>query len=63
MNPEQEPQFAEALTLEQAVEHLRGGDASLRFYAAWWFGKFKVTTPEAIALLIAALNDEADRTP
>lgn len=63
MNPEQEPQFAEPLTLEQAIAHLRGEDTSLRFYAAWWFGKFKVTTPEATALLIAALEDEADRTP
>lgn len=63
MNPEQEPQFAEPLTLEQAIAHLRGEDTSLRFYAAWWFGKFKVTTPEATALLIASLEDEADRTP
>lgn len=63
MNPEPEPQFAEPLTLEQAIEHLKGDDASLRFYAAWWFGKFKVIHPEAIELLIAALDDEADRTP
>lgn len=63
MNSEPEPQFAEPLTLEQAIDHLRGDDASLRFYAAWWFGKFKVAHPEATTLLIAALEDEADRTP
>jgi phycocyanobilin lyase subunit alpha len=63
MTAEQDFQYAEPLTLEQAVEHLRGEDTSLRFYAAWWFGKFKVTTPEAIELLIASLEDEADRTP
>lgn len=63
MNPEPEPQFAEPLTLEQAIGHLKGDDASLRFYAAWWFGKFKVAHPEAIELLIAALDDETDRTP
>ncbi len=63
MNSEPEPQFAEPLTLEQAIDHLQGNDASLRFYAAWWFGKFKIVNPTATALLIAALNDETDRTP
>ena len=63
MNPEPEPQFAEPLTLEQAIDHLQGDDTSLRFYAAWWFGKFKVVDPIATPLLIAALEDEADRTP
>jgi phycocyanobilin lyase subunit alpha len=63
MNSEPEPQFAEPLTLEQAIAHLQGDDSSLRFYAAWWFGKFKVVDPIATALLIAALDDEADRTP
>jgi phycocyanobilin lyase subunit alpha len=63
MNSEPEPQFAEPLTLEQAIAHLQGDDTSLRFYAAWWFGKFKVVDPIATTLLIAALEDEADRTP
>jgi phycocyanobilin lyase subunit alpha len=63
MNSEPEPQFAEPLTLEQAIEHLQGEDSSLRFYAAWWFGKFKIAHPTATQLLIAALDDEADRTP
>ncbi len=63
MNSEPEPQFAEPLTLEQAIDHLQGDDTSLRFYAAWWFGKFRVVNPIATAALIAALDDEADRTP
>jgi phycocyanobilin lyase subunit alpha len=63
MNPEPEPQFAEPLTLEKAIDHLQGDDTSLRFYAAWWFGKFRVVNPQATALLIAALDDEVDRTP
>ena len=58
-----EIQYAEPLTVDQAIEHLKGEDGSLRFYAAWWFGKFKVVTPEIVKLLIAALGDEDDRTP
>ena len=56
-------QYAEPLTVDQAIAHLKGQDGSLRFYAAWWFGKFKVVTPEIVCLLIAALSDEDDRTP
>jgi phycocyanobilin lyase subunit alpha len=64
MPPEPETtQYAEAFTLESARDHLKGDDAGLRFYAAWWFGKFKVSDPEAIELLIEALEDERDRTP
>ena len=64
MNTEpEEIQYAEPLTVDQAIAHLQGEDRSLRFYAAWWFGKFKVVTPEIIRLLIAALGDEDDRTP
>ena len=64
MNAEpSEIQYAEPLTVDQAIAHLKGEDGSLRFYAAWWFGKFKVVTPEIISLLIQALSDEADRTP
>lgn len=63
MTPEPEPQYAEAFTLESAIAHLKGDDAGLRFYAAWWFGKFKVNEPEATALLIQALEDDRDRTP
>lgn len=64
MNTEpEEIQYAEPLTVDQAIAHLKGEDGSLRFYAAWWFGKFKVVTPEIIRLLITALGDEDDRTP
>lgn len=63
MPPEPETQYAEAFTLETALAHLKGDDAGLRFYAAWWFGKFKINHPEATQLLIAALEDDRDRTP
>lgn len=64
MNVEpEEIQYAEPLTVDQAIAHLEGEDGSLRFYAAWWFGKFKVVTPEIVTLLIEALRDEDDRTP
>ena len=64
MNVEpEEIQYAQPLTVDQAIAHLKGEDGSLRFYAAWWFGKFKVVTPEIIRLLIQALSDEDDRTP
>lgn len=64
MNVEpEEIQYAQPLTVDQAIAHLKGEDGSLRFYAAWWFGKFKVVTPEIVKLLIAALSDEDDRTP
>lgn len=50
------------LTLEQALINLQCEDLGLRIYAAWWLGRFRIKDPRAIALLIAALNDEADRT-
>ena len=53
---------APALTVEQAIANLRSPDTSLRYYAAWWLGKFRVREPAAITALIAALEDEADRT-
>lgn len=54
----------EALTVEQAIANLQQQeDTSLRYYAAWWLGKFRVREQAAIDALIAALEDEADRTP
>jgi phycocyanobilin lyase alpha subunit len=50
------------LTIEQALINLQSEDLGLRVYAAWWLGRFRVNVPEAIDLLIVALNDEADRT-
>jgi phycocyanobilin lyase subunit alpha len=53
----------ESLTVEQAIANLSGTDLGLRFYAAWWLGRFRVTEPEGITGLIKALGDEDDRTP
>lgn len=50
------------LTVEQAIANLQGEDLGLRVYAAWWLGRFRVQVPEAIDVLIAALEDEDDRT-
>jgi phycocyanobilin lyase alpha subunit len=50
------------LTVEEALANLRGSDLSLRYYAAWWLGKFRVSEPAVVDALIEALEDEADRT-
>ncbi len=55
---------AEQLTLEQAIANLKQKeDLGDRYYAAWWLGKFRITEPEAIAVLLEALEDEQDRAP
>jgi len=51
-----------SLTVEQAIANLQGQDKGLRYYAAWWLGKFRVREPAAIEALIAALEDEDNRT-
>ncbi len=53
---------SDSLTVEQAIANLQGEDLGLRVYAAWWLGRFRVDRPEAIEILIQALDDEADRT-
>jgi phycocyanobilin lyase alpha subunit len=53
---------SEALTVEQAIANLRHPDLSLRYYAAWWLGKFRVAEPLAVDALIQALQDDDDRT-
>jgi phycocyanobilin lyase subunit alpha len=63
MDDESAIQAGETLNIIQAIENLDGEDLGLRAYAAWWLGKFRVNDPAAIAGLIAALEDEADRTP
>jgi phycocyanobilin lyase alpha subunit len=50
------------LTVEEAIANLRGTDLSLRYYAAWWLGKFRASSSEAVDALIEALEDDADRT-
>lgn len=53
---------AKSLTLEEAIANLRSDDPSLRYYAAWWVGRFRVSQPDVIAALIESLDYEADRT-
>jgi phycocyanobilin lyase alpha subunit len=48
--------------VEQAIANLQGEDLGLRVYAAWWLGRFRVDAPEAIDVLMVALEDEDDRT-
>ncbi|MFB2923057.1 MULTISPECIES: HEAT repeat domain-containing protein [Aerosakkonema] len=55
-------QNAPPLTEAQAIANLTHPDLSLRYYAAWWLGKFQIRTESAVTALIAALEDEADRT-
>lgn len=52
-----------SLTVEQAIANLESADLGLRFYAAWWLGRFRISEPAAVTGLIKALEDEADRTP
>lgn len=52
-----------SLTPDQALANLRGPDLGLRYYAAWWLGRFRVDTPEVVDALMESLTDESDRTP
>ncbi|MBG1262834.1 HEAT repeat domain-containing protein [Nostoc commune] len=52
-----------SLTVEEAIANLESADLGLRFYAAWWLGRFRIGEPAAVTALIKALEDEADRTP
>jgi phycocyanobilin lyase alpha subunit len=62
MDDRSEIQSDSPLTVEQAIANLQGEDLGLRVYAAWWLGRFRVDAPEAVDVLIAALEDEDDRT-
>jgi phycocyanobilin lyase subunit alpha len=62
MNEEFTGQDDNLLTVDQAIANLQGEDLGLRMYAAWWLGRFRVDDPTAINVLMAALNDEDDRT-
>ncbi|MBD1871695.1 HEAT repeat domain-containing protein [Cyanobacteria bacterium FACHB-471] len=59
---ELEPPHGEPLTVETALANLTHVDVSLRYYAAWWLGKFGAGSPGVVEALIAALHDEDDRT-
>lgn len=52
----------ESLTVEQAIANLKGQDQGQRYYAAWWLGRFRIREAAAIEALIAALEDEDNRT-
>ncbi|MBE9184036.1 HEAT repeat domain-containing protein [Microcoleus sp. LEGE 07076] len=52
----------ESLTVEQAIANLHSQDYSLRYYAAWWVGRFRVKEPAVISALIAALQEESEQT-
>lgn len=56
------PTEGESLTVEGALANLRGEDYSLRYYAAWWIGRFRVKEPAAIDGLIAALEEVSPHT-
>lgn len=56
------PAGGEPLTLAQALKNLTDPDVSLRYYAAWWLGKFAKGEPGVVNALIVALHDEEDRT-
>lgn len=52
------------LTLDQALINIKQTvDPGLRYYAAWWLGRMRVTSSEAIESLLAALQDATDRSP
>ena len=52
----------ESLTVEEAIANLCHEELGKRYYAAWWLGRFRVNTPDAIEGLLAALKDKSDRT-
>ncbi|NJK64028.1 MAG: HEAT repeat domain-containing protein [Synechococcaceae cyanobacterium SM2_3_1] len=49
------------LTVAAQIEKLLAGDASERYYAAWWLGR--VRAQESVTALIDALGYAEDRTP
>lgn len=52
------------LTVDQAIANLiQKEDLGLRYYAAWWLGKFRVKEDRAIDALLNALQDQEDRAP
>lgn len=56
------PEAATPLTEASAIASLQQQDLSLRYYAAWWLGKFRIRTKAAVEALIIALADEDHRT-
>lgn len=61
---EDPPAGGASLTVEQAIANLQQEqDPGLRYYAAWWLGRFRVNQAAAIEALVAALGDDTDRSP
>lgn len=56
------PNEGESLTVEGAIANLQQADKSRKYYAAWWLGRFRVKEPGVVEALLAALEDESDRT-
>jgi len=57
-------QEAPNYTVENAIANIQQKeDASARYYAAWWIGRFRVTEKIAVDALVEALQDESDRSP
>ncbi|MBL1209667.1 HEAT repeat domain-containing protein [Geminocystis sp. GBBB08] len=53
-----------SITPEIAIANLnQKEDLGLRYYAAWWLGKFRIKTAIAVESLINALEDKEDRAP
>lgn len=50
----------ESLTVEQAIANLHHSDPSLRYYASWWLGRFRVREEAAIIGLIDLLQAETE---
>jgi phycocyanobilin lyase alpha subunit len=65
-DPTAEGTDAQCLTVEAAIAQLTHPDLSLRYYAAWWLGRFaagnSTAVEAAVEALIEALTDESDRT-
>lgn len=62
-----QPAGDQVLTVAQAIANLNHADLSLRYYAAWWLGKFGTSTDvqtkaAVVEALIAALDDQSDQT-
>ncbi len=56
--------YSQPLTAEQVIANLQQReDPSLRYYAAWWVGRFRLREATVIDTLLEALEDETDRTP
>lgn len=56
--------MAEAWTLEEAIANIQQTeDLGKRYYAAWWFGRYRTQDERALKALVEALDDEADRSP